>query len=489
MRKLLSILFIICALTPTITRAQNSFQIPNGNFENWSNGNGYSVSVLFFSLPVYNSYVYPTDWHFLTYPVNESINYSGFNVNINTEVPLLKSSQETSNVPEGNSALSLQTFMMSDIIEPTIYSLAQSSIDSEYLNMVAPSILATAEMDLDNILSLVTSVAANINDEVQLFTVLSQTDVNQYFNGGIPLNSFAPGKLTGSYKYASATSGDNGGILLIGTKYNTTTHRREVVGAGYELGFTDISEYTPFEVNYQSLHEINPTQFAEIEADSLIVMLISSANNENRQQGSVFTIDNLQLLERIVIPEEPDTCNSIYNLSVISIDTTSATLSWNNTATPALWQYTYCFTGATPDQDNVISCFDSTATLTNLTPDTNYDFYVRSRCSNGIYSEWASTSFKTDTLPTPVVIIDSTGIESFTESQIQITPNPAHGQCHVAISDGQLIDIQVFNIEGKLTQTITSAKQDVAIQFPESGMFILRIRTDKGIITRRILNN
>lgn len=65
---------------------QTTIPLPNSSFENWSTGNGYSVTVLFFSLPVYDSYTYPTDWNYPTYPVNEDLTYSGMNVNVNTDL-------------------------------------------------------------------------------------------------------------------------------------------------------------------------------------------------------------------------------------------------------------------------------------------------------------------------------------------------------------------------------------------------------------------
>ena len=99
----------------------SSIAIPNGSFENWSTGNGYSVTVLFFSLPVYSSYTYPTNWDYPTYPVNENITYSGMNVNVNTNLPLMKLSDETGTVPNGAHALKLQSFMLSDIINSTVY--------------------------------------------------------------------------------------------------------------------------------------------------------------------------------------------------------------------------------------------------------------------------------------------------------------------------------------------------------------------------------
>ena len=89
------------------TNAQINIPLPNSSFEDWSNGSGYSVTVLFFPLQVYSSYTYPTNWSYPSYPVNESITYSGMTVNVNTNLPLLKVSHETSSVADGSSALKM----------------------------------------------------------------------------------------------------------------------------------------------------------------------------------------------------------------------------------------------------------------------------------------------------------------------------------------------------------------------------------------------
>ena len=80
---------------------------------------------------------------------------------------------------------------------------------------------------------------------------------------------------------------------MLGSKYNPATHRRELVGVGYTTALTDVSSYTPFEINYSPLSEIDDT-YSYVQADSLIVMLLSSANTD-AQQGSALYLDNLQL--------------------------------------------------------------------------------------------------------------------------------------------------------------------------------------------------
>lgn len=480
MKKVLPLLLAICFLFTFPAQAQDTLDIPNHSFENWETGQGYSVSLFIVSLPVYNSFQHPTDWDYLSYPVNETVSYSGFNLNVNTNVPLLKTSSVTGTVPDGDKALKLESFMLSDIVSSLAYSLLGGFVDQELLTMTFPTVLSTGHIDLDNFMPLMSTILDNINTPSQLLQALSTEDLDHYITGGLALNGFEPSTLSGYYKYASAISGDNGGILMLGTRYNDTTHRREVVGGGFSLAFTDTNEFTPFSIEYQSLHEYDAS-YPDVPADSLILMLVSSANN-NRQQGSAFTIDDLTLTsvgETPPTPPEPDTCGSIVGLTVNYVDSMQADISWNNLEIPESWQYLLDTAGFTPDEANAIAHTDSALALTGLQPDTYYDFYVRSKCNDTLFSNWAFISFKTDTL-VPVIpddpdtndIPDSTGIHSFFINSVVLYPNPTTGILYVTAAE-PVETISVYDIYGR--KLLEATDDNVDLTTFSAGVYVLEI--------------
>lgn len=290
-RLIFSFLFLI--VTAQMSQAQTSIPVPNGNFEEWSNGNGYSIPLVI-PLTVYNSYTYPSNWDYLSLPLNQLLSTTtGINFNTDFELPLLKTSHETNAVPEGSSALKMQSFMLSDIIGSVVYSMLESYLDSMITTTVIPTILSTGKIKVDQILPLLTNISGNMENMALLLESLMSEDFNKYIEGGIPLNGLVPDKITGQYKYTSGSSGDNGAIFMLGTKYNTATRRREIVGLGASVNLTDVSSYTPFEVSYMSLGGFGPSQ-SQNNPDSLIIFLFSSASI-NIQQGSSLYLDNLQL--------------------------------------------------------------------------------------------------------------------------------------------------------------------------------------------------
>lgn len=372
--------------------SQTNMPIPNGSFEQWTSHPGYNVIVRGMSLPVYDTYSTPTGWGYLTYPVNESFSALGTPISISTSIPLVKVVEETGTVPDSNKAVKLQTFMLSDLVTGLVYTLAAPQLDTMLTQTVFPSILLTGEINMDSLMPIVTNLLTNIDSAGDMLVSLAGTDVNNLITGGIALGGFEPSRLTGSYKYHSAVSGDNGGVLMLGTHYNTTTHRREVVGGGLNIGLTDVANYTPFTVDYLSLHTLDST-FADQAPDSLIVLMVSSAS-ENRQQGSYLCVDNLRLWHDSTGVELPDTCASIVALAATA-DIHEAVVAWNTTSAVDGYELEYGPTGFTQGSGTMLYPSTTTATLTSLVANTAYDVYVRTVCNGTTYGEWASASFTT----------------------------------------------------------------------------------------------
>lgn len=367
--------------------AQTPMSIPNGSFEQWTSHSGYSVSAFIFSVPVYDTFSTPSVWDYPAYPVNETVTYMGFNVNINTSIPIVKTTRETGVVPDGTKAVKLQTIMIEDIVNSTVLSLAGDNIDPSLTEEIIPSILSTGVIDIEAFIPLISDLMSGSDDITTMLPTLLAEDVNDYITGGLALGDFNPGRLTGSYKYHSAIGGDNGGVVLLGTHYNTVTHRREVVGCGFNTALTDVDTYTPFETLYTPLSELLPNS-PNIAPDSLIVLLLSSAG-ENRQQGSYLCLDNLMLWSA---PD--DTCADITTLTAVP-QIHEAALNWSVTDPASVFEVTYGTAGYTPGNGSSFITTATSMTLTGLNANTTYDIFVRTKCPDDLYGEWSTVQFTT----------------------------------------------------------------------------------------------
>ena len=401
MKKLLSWVLLYCVMQG-VAYSQITMPVSNGSFEQWTSHSGYNVSIMGMNLPVYEAYSTPTEWDYLAYPVNEAFSIYGSTINVNTTLPLIKISQETGTVPDGSKAVKLETFMLSDIVSGLVYVMAASELDPILTSTVFPSVLSTGVVNVDSLMPLVTTVLANTDSLMSILRPMASMDVNNFIIGGIDLGGNTPSQLNGYYKYQSGESTDNGGVIMLGTRYNTTTQRREVVGGGINIALTDISSFTPFTVEYLSLHELDPS-FAEQTPDSLIVLLVSSASNE-RAQGSYLCVDNLSLMLDTASVAEADSCASITWMEAVT-ETYDAfpemALHWTGSSQPDHWQIEYGPQGFTHGNGTLATSNDCTFAIYELEnqgllqPNTWYDFYVRAVCDDDTYGEWDSVHYRT----------------------------------------------------------------------------------------------
>ena len=489
--KRIAILFLSLLMIVSLKLVgQTTIPLPNSSFENWSTGNGYSVSVFFLSLPVYDSYTYPTDWNFPTYPVNEDLTYSGMSVNVNTDLPLLKVVDVTSGVPDGSHAIGLQSFMVSDIINPTVYNLAAASFDSAIVSSVFPTVLSTGAVNVDNLMPMVGELTSQYDSLSSPLTFFIGRDLDSLIDGGIALNGAVPGRLTGYYQYTSAIGGDRGGVLMLGSRYNPETQRREVVGGGYTTDLTDVDNFTSFEVPYTPLSEIDSTaEYAE--PDSLVLMIISSATTEP-QQGYILYLDRLKLWMDGVDPVE-DTCSAIFNLTVNSVDTTHAELSWTYEGEPDHFEAEYGLQGFELGTGTQVTVGTSTLPLSGLTPDTDYDVYVHCVCGATLEGDWAMVSFRTDTLPaviedTTTTPDDSVSIHGYALDHLLVYPNPAQGQCVVQFEQELPSAVRLYSLSGQLLMEAVPAKETMELELPAAGVYLLVCEMKAGVVTRRIIS-
>ena len=391
MKKFFLLAFSV-ALMSFSASAQTRMAVPRGSFEQWTTNPGYNISLFGMSLPIFSNFTTPTGWDHLSYPVNESLSTPLGNISINTSLPLILASQETTSVPDSSYAVKLQTFMLEDIINPNIYSLVESNLDTMLTQTVFPSILSTGLVNLEHFIPIMNSLLSNMDSLEAILASFATMDVNYLITGGIALGGFEPSRLTGYYKYQSATSGDNGGVLMLGTHYNTTTHQRDVVGGGANVALSDISNYTPFTVDYVSLHEME-SSFPEQAPDSLIILLISSAS-ATLQQGSYLCVDNLALWHDSNTVVEPDTCAGIVGLAATP-DIHEAVVNWSTTAVVDGFELEYGAAGFTQGSGTLVSLTNNTYAFSSLAANTAYDVYVRTVCSNNTYGDWVSLTFTT----------------------------------------------------------------------------------------------
>ncbi len=102
---------------------------------------------------------------------------------------------------------------------------------------------------------------------------------------------------------------------------------------------------------------------------------------------SIFGLSNPHV-DNITVAEPP-ACPAPSGLAASNISNDSADLSWTENGSATTWNIEYGPTGFTQGSGTVVAVTTNPYTLTGLTSNTSYDFYVQSDCGSGSVSVWS----------------------------------------------------------------------------------------------------
>lgn len=120
-------------------------------------------------------------------------------------------------------------------------------------------------------------------------------------------------------------------------------------------------------------------------------------------------------IDDVSITDAPE-CPIPGNLNVATITTTTAELTWTTGYQESSWNVVVqpAGTGIPTQSDTLVNANNYSAN--DLTPDTEYEFYVQSVCTNGV-SEWfGPLNFKTSCLPYPTPFVETFDSDSVSDS-------------------------------------------------------------------------
>jgi hypothetical protein len=85
-------------------------------------------------------------------------------------------------------------------------------------------------------------------------------------------------------------------------------------------------------------------------------------------------------------------------------------------------------------------------------------------------------------------VVNSTGINEFSENSLSVFPNPANEQITLDDGQGVIKDISIYDIMGRKIRkhSINTTKSTLDVSNLQSGMYFLKILTEQGILTRKV---
>jgi hypothetical protein len=197
----------------------------------------------------------------------------------------------------------------------------------------------------------------------------------------------------------------------------------------------------------------NPIQTVTFAADDTyqqVIVEMTTANGYNgtdefivlahELNGGTYKYIRIDEFNYEVIPS----CLAPSSLSTSLIGFTNTDISWTENGTATSWEYEYDLTGFTPGTGNSVISATQNGSITGLTSNTTYDFYVRAICGVGDTSAWSLvSSFTTNYIsctPSLAVILPFTedweSANGTVNGPADIICNPDH-TWHLLSSDPQ----------------------------------------------------
>lgn len=143
-----------------------------------------------------------------------------------------------------------------------------------------------------------------------------------------------------------------------------------------------------------------------------------------------------------------DMCDTPVDV-VVTTTATEATIRWtpgaNNTGH---WTVDYGFSGFSANEGWMVQTDTTTLTVSGLTPETTYDFYVRANCYENNASLWSAAATATTAA--------GVGIDEADEASLQLYPNPATESTTLRLSGvGGQVSLSVVDLHGRTVQSTT----------------------------------
>ena len=242
----------------------------------------------------------------------------------------------------------------------------------------------------------------------------AQTQFSENFDLGVP-HSMTQEYITNNVDWEDCSYGNNGSVPCpyngtgsahffenqdTGSQTALLTPVLDLSSGAYMLKFSHVQPEWAGDQNILTV---------EISTDGGInwTQIVEYTDNIDHWVDELITLDNFSLtattqirfigtnhwgyaigLDDVVIEPAPS-CLPVLDLSVSNITTDSVVVSWTETGNATAWNIEYGPVGFTPGQGTVVAANSNPYTLTGLTSQTAYDYYVQADCGAGNVSPWA----------------------------------------------------------------------------------------------------
>ena len=218
--------------------------------------------------------------------------------------------------------------------------------------------------------------------------------------------------------------------------------------------------------------EYSTSKTFQITANQYYVVADVIVDGSSRGTLTSYTFNNITGNHTITAVFEAN-CQAPTNLTAMNIDTTSALISWVGTAP----SYEVRYKAADAASYTTQTVTANSLQLTGLTPNTLYEYGVRSVCGANLTSDWVTNAFTTKALPLGPV----DGIANAELSSIKVYSY--QNNVYVVNEEGIAIsNIDIYDIYGKQVYTgkVLSSPEVISLSVA-NGNYVVRLATENGV--------
>lgn len=218
------------------------------------------------------------------------------------------------------------------------------------------------------------------------------------------------------------------------------------------------------------------------EGDSILTYIFPNNLNANtlyKYRAFVSTADTTVYGDELTFTTQPAPapCNEPTDLMQTAVSDSTISIVWTDNAEANEWDLRYRTNNG---EWSMVDVYGTPSyTLEGLNPTTQYVVQVRAVCDEETTSDWSFSS-----------IFTTTDISSYLSSKIVLYPNPAkevvNVECTMDNEELAVESVEVFDVYGKLLKTLPVTDNIITINVSglASGMYFVRVNTEKGAVTK-----
>ncbi len=208
-------------------------------------------------------------------------------------------------------------------------------------------------------------------------------------------------KVLSLFGYYGANIGNSAGCAVlpsfassIDTLMLTFSHRCATGNAHLLVGLMsdplDLSSFSPIDTAYAA--GVWSTKIVKLGGYGYGNYIAFMVDGDLEQNATTVYVDAV-MVDTVVSCFAP---TNLHVANMIGTDTIAIDLAWNPGDNETAWEVAYGLAGVNPSLVTPIAVTTPSATINNLLVNEAYDFYVRSSCGNGDYSEWVMINVMTN---------------------------------------------------------------------------------------------